>query len=363
MNGTLIAPHGGSLIERYLPDAEIARLAGNAAPIALSHDATINLANIATGGYSPRSGFMTEAEYRSVIERNKLPSGLDWTVPILLHVERAPAAGERRGLRDPAGKLVGAIEIVSMFEGAIYLTEYRPPRLLAAAARFAAECLAAVPSIVYGLFGYAFLVVFMALKVLLLAGARIVAGDVWFRGERLYAPGIDPSSVCKRIGIIHQKPIAFPMPIVENVLFGARFHSLMNGMKPHDYAELYLDRVGLLDEVKDRLGAPGHKLSGGQQQRLCLARTLANQPEVILMDEPCSAIDPAATQRIEDLIIKLKAEYTIVIVTHNTSQARRVSDHAIFMFGGRIVEAGSSERSFREPRTDLARRFISGIIG
>jgi phosphate transport system ATP-binding protein len=194
-------------------------------------------------------------------------------------------------------------------------------------------------------------------------GARVSAGEVWFRGTSLYAPGIDPKSLRKRIGIIHQKPITFPMSIVENVLFGARFHGMLNGIKPRDYAALYLDRVGLLDEVKDRLDAPGHKLSGGQQQRLCLARTLANQPEVILMDEPCSAIDPAATQRIEELILKLKADYTIVIVTHNIGQAKRVSDQAIFMFGGQVIEAGASDRLFREPRTQLAQRFISGAIG
>ena len=194
-------------------------------------------------------------------------------------------------------------------------------------------------------------------------GARILAGEVWFRGLSLYAPDMDPKSVRKRIGIIHQKPITFPMSIVENVLFGARFHNMLNGMKPREYAELYLERVGLIDEVKDRLDAPAHRLSGGQQQRLCLARTLANRPEIILMDEPCSAIDPAATQRIEELILKLKADYTIAIVTHNIGQARRVSDQAIFMFGGRVVEAGASARLFAEPRTQLAQRFISGAIG
>ena len=167
----------------------------------------------------------------------------------------------------------------------------------------------------------------------------------------------------KRIGIIHQQPTIFPMSIVENVLFGARFHRHINRASAREYAEQYLEVVGLLDEVKDRLREPASKLSGGQQQRLCLARTLANRPEIILMDEPCSAIDPLATQRIEELIGELRKSYTIIIVTHNLHQAKRVSQRVIFMFGGKIVESGVTERLFSEPQTQLARDFCFGLIG
>ena len=127
--------------------------------------------------------------------------------------------------------------------------------------------------------------------------------------------------------------------------------------------EHFLDCVGLLEEVKDRLKEPAGRLSGGQQQRLCLARTLANRPDVILMDEPCSAIDPVATQKIEELICELKKEYTIIIVTHNMQQAKRVSDHTVFMLGGRIVEAGETKHLFATPKTELAKKFLSGLIG
>ena len=194
-------------------------------------------------------------------------------------------------------------------------------------------------------------------------GAKVRSGAVIFRGRDIYGPDQDPMTIRKRIGIIHQRPIVFPMSIQENVLFGARFHQQIKGVSPRDYAEFHLERVGLLDEVGDRLSEPANRLSGGQQQRLCLARTLANEPEIILMDEPCSAIDPVATQRIEDLIAGLKREYAIIIVTHNLSQARRVSEHAVFMFAGRIIEAGLTKRLFAEPRTELTSNFISGRIG
>jgi phosphate transport system ATP-binding protein len=130
-----------------------------------------------------------------------------------------------------------------------------------------------------------------------------------------------------------------------------------------DYARRYLEQVGLWNEVKDRLSERAERLSGGQQQRLCLARTLANQPEVILMDEPCSSLDPAATQQIEALVLGLKPRYTIVIVTHNLAQARRVSDRAMFMLDGEIIEQGSTEEIFMNPRSGLTRDFISGQIG
>ena len=153
------------------------------------------------------------------------------------------------------------------------------------------------------------------------------------------------------------------MSILDDVLFGARYHGLLGGAKPMEYARYYLEQVGLWNEVKDRLGERAERLSGGQQQRLCLARTLANQPEVILMDEPCSSLDPAATQQIEELIFGLKPRYTIVIVTHNLAQAKRVSDRAIFMLDGEIIEQGSTEEIFMSPRSRLTRDFVSGQIG
>ena len=194
-------------------------------------------------------------------------------------------------------------------------------------------------------------------------GAKVIAGTVLYHERDIYDRQSLPMDIRKRIGIIHQRPVPFPMPILDNVLFGANFHGLLNGMSPREYAEFYLDKVGLLEEIKDRLGDPASKLSGGQQQRLCLARTLANQPEIILMDEPCSAIDPVSTQRIEALISELKKEYAIIVVTHNMNQARRISDQAVFIFGGRIIEAGDTAQLFKEPKTELAQSFVSGLIG
>lgn len=197
----------------------------------------------------------------------------------------------------------------------------------------------------------------------LIPGARLMAGEVLFHGADLYAAEQDPRAVRKRIGIIHQKPTPFPMSVVDNVLFGAVFHGHATRANRVEYAEHYLDLVGLLDEVRDRFGEAATNLSGGQQQRLCLARTLANQPEVILMDEPCSSLDHAATLRIEALIRDLAKTYAIIIVTHNMSQARRVSDRSCFLFEGRIVEQGATEDMFREPKNDLTRAFVSGLIG
>jgi len=193
--------------------------------------------------------------------------------------------------------------------------------------------------------------------------ARIEQGNVFIEGQRIYDKGVDPKTVRKYVGIIHQRPIVFPMSIMENVLFGALFFRELDGTSPKRYAEHYLARVGLLGEVSHRLHEPATKLSGGQQQRLCLARTLANHPSIILMDEPCSAIDPVATKTIERLIAELKRDYTIIVVTHNLQQARRISKQAILMVDGRIIEAGDTERLFARPRTKLASEFITGRIG
>jgi phosphate transport system ATP-binding protein len=193
--------------------------------------------------------------------------------------------------------------------------------------------------------------------------ARLLAGNVAFHGRDLHERGASPAAIRKRIGLIYQRPVPFPMSILEDVLFGARYHGLLKSSAPVDYARHYLEEVGLWNEVKDRLRDRAEQLSGGQQQRLCLARTLANQPEVILMDEPCSSLDPAATQQIEELILGLKKRYTIVIVTHNLGQSKRIADRAIFMLDGEIIEHGPAKEVFTRPRLSLTRDFISGQIG
>jgi phosphate transport system ATP-binding protein len=197
----------------------------------------------------------------------------------------------------------------------------------------------------------------------LMPRARVTRGRVLFRGQDIYAPGADPVAIRKHIGIIHQRPIPFPMSVLDNVLFGVRFHRRMAARAQRDLAQQLLERVGLWNEVSARLDAPASALSGGQQQRLCLARTLANAPDVILMDEPCSALDPAATRHIEALIAELKRDYTIVIVTHNMSQARRVSDQALFFYQGRLIEAGPTVELFERPREAMTREFVTGQIG
>jgi len=191
-------------------------------------------------------------------------------------------------------------------------------------------------------------------------GAAIVSGQVRFRGADLYAPAVDPRAVRRSLGIIHQQPVPFPMSILENVLFGASFHGVCTRAERAAHARLFLEKVGLWDEVKDRLHERATRLSGGQQQRLCLARTLANRPQAILMDEPCSALDPHATRRIEDHIADLRTEYPVVVVTHNLGQARRISDHALIVIDGRVVEAGLTDRIFEAPQTELAHDFLSG---
>jgi len=197
----------------------------------------------------------------------------------------------------------------------------------------------------------------------LIPQARVVAGTVSFWGEDIYAKKFHAATVRRQIGLIHQRPVPFPTTILNDVLFGARYHRLLEGMAPVEYARIYLEQTGLWNEVKDRLDDRAERLSGGQQQRLCLARTLANQPQVILMDKPCSSLDPAATKQIEDLIAQLKERYTIVVVTHNMAQAQRIADRVVFMFGGEIVERGAANKMFSCPDSKLAWDFISGRIG
>lgn len=197
----------------------------------------------------------------------------------------------------------------------------------------------------------------------LIPGAAATSGSIRFRGADLYAPGVPAEAVRRGLGIIHQRPVTFPMSILENVLFGASFHGVCARADRADHARLYLEKVGLWAEVKDRLHESASSLSGGQQQRLCLARTLANQPQAILMDEPCSALDPSATRRIEEHIIELRDEYPVIVVTHNVGQAYRISDQALFLFDGRLIEAGTSNTVFATPDNPLTLDFISGRLG
>ena len=194
-------------------------------------------------------------------------------------------------------------------------------------------------------------------------GARVTSGEVLFKGEKLYGNGTDPRLIRKRICMVHQKPVAFPMSIAENVLFGVRFHKNWNGRTKDEIVQSCLERVGLWNEVKDRLSDPASRLSIGQLQRLCIARALANDPEAILMDEPCSALDPVSTGRIEELILALKPRLPIVIVTHNLAQARRISDQSLFLYDGQSLEQDSTEKIFSQPRNERVSDFIAGKVG
>jgi phosphate transport system ATP-binding protein len=196
-----------------------------------------------------------------------------------------------------------------------------------------------------------------------IAGAR-VTGSILLEGEDIHAKHQDVVQLRARVGMVFQKPNPFPKSIFENVAYGPRIHGLARGSADlDDIVCTSLRRAGLWDEVKDRLTRPGMSLSGGQQQRLCIARTIAVQPEVILMDEPCSALDPIATARIEDLIDELRESYTIVIVTHSMQQAARVSQRTAYFHLGELIEVGETNRMFTNPRQKLTEDYISGRFG
>jgi phosphate transport system ATP-binding protein len=193
-------------------------------------------------------------------------------------------------------------------------------------------------------------------------GAR-AEGSVKLDELDIYDPTIEVAAVRRAIGMVFQKPNPFPtMSIFDNVAAGVRLTGV-NGVNIKERVEQSLVGAGLWDEVKDRLGAPGIGLSGGQQQRLCIARTIAVEPEVILMDEPCSALDPIATLRIEELIQELKQRYTIVIVTHNMQQAARVADTTAFMLDGELVEHATTDRIFSNPGDERTERYVTGRFG
>jgi phosphate transport system ATP-binding protein len=193
-------------------------------------------------------------------------------------------------------------------------------------------------------------------------GAR-AEGQVTLDDIDIYGDGVDPTSVRRVVGMVFQKPNPFPtMSIFDNVAAGIRL-SGTRGVDLRERVEWALAGAGLWDEVRDRLGAPGVGLSGGQQQRLCIARTIAVEPEVILMDEPCSALDPIATLRIEDLIQDLKERYTIVIVTHNMQQAARVADTTAFMLNGELIEHAPTEKIFSQPADTRTEEYVTGKFG
>jgi phosphate transport system ATP-binding protein len=191
-----------------------------------------------------------------------------------------------------------------------------------------------------------------------------VSGEITLDGEDIYAPSVDVVPLRARVGMVFQKPNPFPKSIYDNIAYGPRIHGLTrNKAELDDVVESALQRAGLWSEVKDRLDQPGTGLSGGQQQRLCIARAIAVSPEVILMDEPCSALDPIATARVEELIEELKQQYTIVIVTHSMQQAARVSDRTAYFHLGDLVEVGRTEQIFTNPSHKLTQDYITGRFG
>ena len=188
-------------------------------------------------------------------------------------------------------------------------------------------------------------------------------GEVLFDGEDILSPNQDLNLLRARIGMVFQKPTPFPMSIYENIAFGIRLYERLSKQEMDARVETALRRAALWDEVKDKLAANGLSLSGGQQQRLCIARTVAVRPEVILLDEPCSALDPISTAKIEELIDELKKDYTIVIVTHNMQQAARVSDFTAFMYLGELIEFDTTSKIFMAPSDKRTQDYITGRFG
>ncbi|MGE5564948.1 MAG: phosphate ABC transporter ATP-binding protein PstB [Parcubacteria group bacterium] len=188
-------------------------------------------------------------------------------------------------------------------------------------------------------------------------------GQVLIDGENVLEPRVNLASLRSRVGMVFQKPTPFPMSIFDNVAYGLRLYERLSRTEMHGRVEEALRRAALWDEVKDKLKESGFSLSGGQQQRLCVARAIAVRPEILLLDEPASALDPISTARLEETISELKDDYTIVIVTHNMGQAARLSDQTAFMYLGQMVEFGQTERVFTAPVTTRARDYITGRFG
>ena len=188
-------------------------------------------------------------------------------------------------------------------------------------------------------------------------------GEVLLDGENILAPGVDLNLLRSRVGMVFQKPTLFPMTIYDNIAFGVKLYEKLSKAEMDVRVEESLTKAALWKEVKDKLNASGLSLSGGQQQRLCIARTVAIKPEVILFDEPCSALDPISTAKIEELIDELKSDYTIAIVTHNMQQAARVSEHTAFMYLGDLVEFDQTSTMFTLPRDRRTQDYITGRFG
>ncbi len=191
-----------------------------------------------------------------------------------------------------------------------------------------------------------------------------IEGEVLLDGQNIFAPAVNVATLRRKVGMVFQKPNPFPKSIYENVAYGPRIHGLAaSGRELDEIVEKSLRRAGLFDEVHDRLHTPGTSLSGGQQQRLCIARAIAISPEVILMDEPCSALDPIATAKVEELIDELRDHFTIAIVTHNMQQAARVSQFTAFFHLGNLVEMGPTEQIFTNPSEQRTQDYITGRFG
>ena len=196
----------------------------------------------------------------------------------------------------------------------------------------------------------------------LIEGVRI-EGEVLLDGENIFHPDVDVVHLRKRVGMVFQRPNPFPMSIYDNIAYGPRIHGLRNKAKLDEIVESSLTRAALWDEVKDRLKTSAMAMSGGQQQRLCIARLLAVEPEVLLMDEPCSALDPISTAQIEELIDELRSQFSVVIVTHSMQQAARVSQKTAFFHLGKLVEAGPTGEIFTNPRDSRTQDYITGRFG
>ena len=196
----------------------------------------------------------------------------------------------------------------------------------------------------------------------LIVGAKL-KGKITIDGENIYAPSVDVVDLRKRVGMVFQRSNPFPKSIFENVAFGPRIHGVSDKSKLYEIVERSLIRADLWREVKDRLHKSAIDLSGGQQQRLCIARALAVDPDILLMDEPASALDPRSTAKIEDLIGELRSQYTIVIVTHNMQQAARVSDYTAFFYEGKLVEYGATKALFTKPQEKQTEDYVTGRFG
>ena len=196
----------------------------------------------------------------------------------------------------------------------------------------------------------------------LIKGSR-TTGEIYIDGENIYDKEIQVYALRRKVGMVFQKPNPFPKSISDNVAFGPKLHGVENDEELHKIVENSLRAAALWDEVKDRLKKSALDLSGGQQQRLCIARALAVNPEIILMDEPCSALDPIATAKREALMRKLAKKYTVVIVTHNMQQAARASDYTVFLYLGKLVEFGDTKSVFENPENELTEKYITGEFG